>query len=125
MVAAREHRPDDLLELGGRPLEIVVDDEVVELLRELQLLVRERQPLADLAGAFGRAVAQPPLELVEARRRDEDRDAAGNLVADAEGAHGLEVEQRDPAARRDAVELRAERPRALAPREVDVLDELA
>src|ERR671936_569504 len=112
----KERSADNLLELRRRALEIVVDDEVVELLRELQLLARERQPVADLAGALGRAFAQSPFELVEPRRGNEDGDAAGNLVTDVKGPLRLEVEQRNATVGRDAVELRAQGSGTLAPR---------
>ena len=68
-------------------------DDVVEVARLGHLAPREREPLADLAGALGRALAQPSLELVERRGRDEDRTRrrAGS-PADRAGAPGLELE---------------------------------
>ena len=61
-------------------LELVVLDDVVELVRLLELLAREGDPLADLARALGRPLAQPALELLDAGG-DEDRDGAGHLAA--------------------------------------------
>src|SRR6266516_5555287 len=89
---------DDFLERVQRPAEIVVHDLVVELRLELQLPVGDLEPLVDLPFAFGGAGPQPLLQLVAARRRDEDRHRAGNPVADYERAAGLDLEQRPAAA---------------------------
>ena len=97
---------------------------MVELAGLLELLPGELDPLVDLAGALRRALAQAPLELVDAGG-DEDRHRARHLVLDAERSLGLELEQRNVAVRRDPVELRAERAVAVAGDVLDVLEELA
>ena len=56
-------------ELVDGPLDVVVLDHVVELGGLLELAPRRAEPLADLAGALGRALAQPALELLDAARR--------------------------------------------------------
>ena len=66
---------DELDALVGGALAVVVLDDVVEPPGEAPLLGGERDPLVDLAGALGRPLAQPALELVE-RRVDEDRERA-------------------------------------------------
>src|SRR5687767_5041669 len=71
---------DDLDELGRRAPEIVVYDDVAELTLLGELLARQLEPFADLTSALRGALSQPPLELVEGRRLDEDRHAAGHLV---------------------------------------------
>src|SRR2546426_526062 len=77
---------DDFLELGESALQVVVDDPVVERGLELELLLRDVEALLDLALALGRPCAQPLLELLPARRRDEDRHRARDAVADRERA---------------------------------------
>ena len=52
---------DDPLELLHGALAIVVDERVVELRRELQLALRNVEPLVDLALALGRPRAQAAL----------------------------------------------------------------
>src|SRR5919106_5355957 len=115
----------DRLELRDRPLEVVVHERVTELGGGAALPPRELEPFLDLARALGCAGAQPPLQLLPARRGDEDRDRSRHTVADGERATGLELEQRHPAVRLDAVDLRPQCPRALAPRELHVLEQLA
>src|SRR5215208_2307267 len=122
------HRPaDDLLELRHRPLAVVVDDRVVKLGREGRLLLRDVEPLVDLALALGRPQAQAALPLLAARRGDEDRDRRGDAVANRECAAGLDLEHRRLPLSRDALELGPERPRAVAltPGELDPLEEVA
>src|SRR6266536_3615125 len=118
---------DDSLELVQSPVEIVVDDRVVELRLQRELALGDVEPLVDLALALGRPGAEPPLELFLARSGHEDDDARGNAVADLERATRLDLEQRRAAASGDPVELRPERAGAvsLAPGELDVLEEAA
>ena len=56
-------------------LDVVVPHHVAEAMRLLELRAREVDPLADLAGALGRALAEPALELGDVCG-DEDRHAA-------------------------------------------------
>ena len=73
---------------------------------------------------LGRAVAKPTLQLVEGRRRDEDRHGGGLGVADRPSPLRLQLEHAALAARVDPLDLRAERAVPL-PRDVDdVLEEL-
>ena len=75
MVPARCELPFDEGREGlGRPLDVVVPDHVAEAVGLLELLARDRDPLADLARALGRAGAQPALELGHVGG-DEERDA--------------------------------------------------
>src|SRR4029078_2664816 len=117
---------DDALELVDRALQLVVDDRIGELTGELALLERLREPLLDLALAFGPARAKSPLELLAVRSRDEDRDAARDAVAHGQGAAGLEPQQDRPPLARDPLDLRPEcpRPLVLTPRPLDPLQEL-
>ena len=78
-------------------------------MRLLELLARERDPLADLARALGRALAETPLELVDVGG-DEDRDAARDVGLHLQRALELELEHADAAVVGDAVDLRAQRP---------------
>src|SRR5437764_188637 len=116
---------DDDLELVDCALQLVVDDRVGELVGQLALLERLGEPFLDLALAFGAACAQTPFELLAVRRRGEDRDAAGAAIAYCERAGGLAREQDRPAAARDPLNLRPQRPRAppLAPRKAYILEE--
>src|SRR3712207_7787401 len=59
---ACERPVDELHELLGGPLQIVVQDAVVELPGLLFLAARELDALLDLARALGRAVPQPALD---------------------------------------------------------------
>ena len=86
---------------------------------------REREPLLDLAAALGRALAEPALELVE-RRVDEDRDRAGHVVLARASAPSISSSSSGTRALvADAVDLGAQRPVAVARRDVDPLEELA
>src|SRR5204863_3059522 len=76
------------------------------------------------AAALGRACAEPTFELVERRRLDEDRHAVGNLPLYGERSVGLQIQQRRLPVRADARDLGPERPAALAPLEVDMLEEV-
>ena len=86
-------------ERGRRALEVVVPHHVAEAVRLLELLARERDPLADLARALRRPVAEPALELGDVGG-DEDRDAPGHLVLHLERALELELEDADLRPRR-------------------------
>src|SRR6476469_5390042 len=59
---------DNLLQLAHGPLPVVVHDGVVELRRELELLLSDVEPLVDLALALGRARPLPPRARGRARR---------------------------------------------------------
>src|SRR5438552_3696837 len=122
---ALQFAADDFLELVQSPLEIVVHDLVVELPFVLKLPLGDLEPLVDLPLALGRAGPEPLLELVAARRRDEDRHRAGDPVAHGERAAGLDLEQRRMAAAGDPLQLRPEGSRAVAfaPRKRHVLEE--
>src|ERR1043166_4314711 len=85
------------LELSERALEVVVDDPVVELGLELQLALRDGEPLVDLPFALGRTCAESMLELLLARRRHEDRYRPVDAVADGERAIGLDLATRTTA----------------------------
>ena len=100
----------------GRPLAVVVLDDMIEEAGLLFLLPCEQDPRADLARALGRALEQPALEFVEGRV-DEDRHRARHAVLYGQRAVQLELEQRHAPFRGNPVELREERPRPLAPRE--------
>ena len=63
---------DEFLELPRGTLDLVVKHHVVELFGLRELLPRQADPLADLALALTRPLAQPALELRD-RRGDEDR----------------------------------------------------
>src|SRR5581483_2304968 len=115
---------DDCDALGRRPLPVVVLDDVVEAPGKLLLLPRERDPLAHLARALGRALLQPSLELVE-WRIDEERHRSRHLLLHRRRAVQLELEQGNAALVRDPVELRAKRAGFLTPGEDVVLEELA
>src|SRR5204863_7051143 len=80
-------------------------------------------PLADLPGALGRAGAQAPLQLAEARGVHEDRHRAGHGRLYDERSLGLEVENGCLTLLAHAVDLRAQRADALPPREIVVLEE--
>ena len=97
----------DALELVGRTLDVVVDDDVVEVVRLVDLASSQREPLADLAGALGRPLAQAALELVEARGDDEDRDRGRPHPLHVLRALRLELEDAAPAGRQDPVDLRS------------------
>ena len=89
----------------------------------LELLAGERDPLLDHAGALGRALAEPALELLD-RRGDEDRERVLDPALDAQRALRLELEQRRLALAPEAVDLGVQRPVAVAD-VVDPLEELA
>ena len=105
-----------------RPLDVVVANHVAEAVRLLELVTRERDPVADLAGALRRAGAQPALELGHVGG-DEERDAAVDVLLHRQSAVDLELEHADPALGVDPVHLRGERAVAAAD-ELDVLEEL-
>src|SRR5687767_9681742 len=90
--SCRQVLTDDRDELGGRALEVVVDDDVLELALLRELPPGELEALTDLAGALRRPLAQTALELVERRCLDEDRDASRHLVPDHERAVCLQLE---------------------------------
>src|SRR5207253_10262616 len=92
-------------------------------MRLLELLPRERDPLPDLAGAFGGALTQAALELRDVGC-DEQRHAAGNLPLHGEGALELQLEDTDPPLGQDSFELGAGRPVAPAGHVRNVLEEL-
>src|SRR5207253_9021399 len=89
-----------------------------------ELFLRPFQPFLDLAAALRRARAEPALELLEARRPDEDGDAGRGPLPGDEGALGLQIEERRLAGALNPLDLRPERADPLAPFEVDVLEEL-
>ena len=60
----REQAADEARELLDGPVEVVVLDDVVEAARLPAAAPGEVDPLADLARALGRPLAQPALELV-------------------------------------------------------------
>src|SRR2546423_8922842 len=91
---ALQFTADDFLELVQSPLEIVVHDLVVELPFVLKLPLGDLESLVDLPLALGRAGPEPLLELVAARRRDEDRHRAGDPLAHGEHAHGPDLQPR-------------------------------
>src|SRR5919204_3026130 len=124
---AREGAADDALELVQRPVEVVVDDRVLELRLERELLLRDLEPLVDLALALGRPRPEPFLELFPARGGHEDRHRSWHAVAHGQRAAGLDLEHRRVAVGRDAVELGPERSRAVAltPGKRDPLEEAA
>ena len=106
---------DDRDEFVDGPVEVVVLDDVVEQARLEQLALGQVEPLADLPGALGRALAQPALEL-GARCGDEDGDDAGQLLGDLERALGLELEDGDPPLAADPLDLRRAACRSAGPR---------
>ena len=68
-------REDGLLELGVRPLQVVVDDDRLEEARLVHLRHLSRgvaHPRRHALFALGAPPAQSRLECVEARRRDEE-----------------------------------------------------
>ena len=75
-------------------------------MRLCELLARQLDALADLAGALGRPLPQPPLELGEVGR-DEDRDAPFDLFLDVQRPIELELENADPPLVRDPLDLGA------------------
>src|SRR5512132_3565209 len=102
---------DDSLELGDRPLAVVVDDGVIELRRERELALGDVESLVDFALAFRCPQPEPPLALFPARGGDEDRDRRRDAVANRERAAGLDLQDRRATLGDDAIELRPERPR--------------
>jgi len=113
---------DDRVQLRDRPVDVVVRHDVVELPRLLHLPAREVEPLADLAGALGRPLPEPPLELREARGGDEDRHGVRTEMLDAVGAVGLELEDAAAAGLEDPIDLGVQRAVPSAD-EDDVLEE--
>ena len=105
-------------------LDLVVQHDVVELVRLRELLAREADPLADLALALARPLAQPALELRD-RRGDEDRHGARHVLLHVERALRLELEDGDAPVAGDPVDLGAQRAVALARDVGDVLEEVA
>src|SRR5919204_351800 len=124
---APEFGADDFLELVQGPVEVVVDNRVVELRLECELALGDVQTLVDLALALGRAGTKPPFELLRARGGDEDDNAVLHAVAHGERAARLDLEQRRGAVGDDPAQLGPKRARAvaLAPRQLDVLEEAA
>src|SRR5579864_8398459 len=116
---------DDPEKLVGGPINVVVDDHVVELALLAELTLRTFEPLFDLAPGFGGPRAQTSLELRECRRSDEDRHASGNRALDRERAVGFEIEQRRFPFRANPADLGPKCPHALSPLEVHVLEEFA
>src|SRR5919198_4260820 len=118
---------NEAFQLGERATEIVVHDPVLEGRLELELTVRGVEALFDLAGALGRPRPQPALQDRAARRRHEDRHRLRDPFLDGERAAGLDLEQRRVPTFADAVELRPERPGAVAgaPGQLDPLEEVA
>src|SRR5262249_38823135 len=116
---------DDAQKLVRSALDVVVDDHVVELVLLLQLALRSLEPLLDLPTALRRPRPEPALELRERRRLHEDRRAVVDLALDRERPLGLEGGARSFPRRADPGDLRPQRPGALSPFEVDVLEELA
>ena len=94
--SARRAPVDDGAQLGDRPAHVVVRDDVVEVAGLLGLAARQLEALADLARALRGPLAEPPLELGEARRLDEDRHGVGEGGLDLLGAVGLELEHDAP-----------------------------
>ena len=82
MVAVRfSSRSTISRELLGRPLAVVVLDDVVEPLGLRELAPRQRDSLLDAAARLGRALGQAPLQLVD-RGGDEDRHGALHFLLD-------------------------------------------
>ena len=115
---------DDRREHLARADDVVVPHHVAEPVRLLELLVGERDPLPDLSGRLGGALAEPTLELVDVGG-DEDRARAGHVVLDAQRSIRLELEHADAAVSGDPVDLGAERPVPLARDVLDPLEEAA
>ena len=122
--ASRQLAFDDGRDRRRRTLDVVVSHHVPEAMRLLELTAGEQDPLADLAGALGRSLAQAPLELGNVGG-DEDRHAAGHLVLHSERSLELELEHADPAVVRDSIHLRAKRPVAVTGYVRNPLEELA
>ena len=72
---------DDAHELVGRAGDDVVDDDVVELGFRGHLDPRGREAALTLLGPLGAAADEPALELVPARRREEDEPGVGHGLA--------------------------------------------
>ena len=116
--------PNEPRKLTHGALQVVVLNDVVESVRDSQLLARDSQPLPDLPGALGRTFLKPPFELLD-RRGDEDRHRARDALRDVQRPLGLELEHADLPLLADAVDLGKERAGALAPRKDVVLEEIA
>src|SRR5262245_11688287 len=116
---------DDLLELGDRPLAVVVHDRVVELRRERELALGDVEPLVDFALALRCAQPEAPLALLAAGRGHEDRDGGRYAIPDRQRTIRLDLEHRRAPLDSDALELLPERSRAvtLAPRQLHPLQE--
>src|SRR5262245_27599725 len=77
---------DEVDDLGRGMVEMVVDHGRVELRLGRQLLGGLGEPAADLLVGLGPAAAQPPLQLLEVRRLDEQQERVGAGGADLAGA---------------------------------------
>src|SRR5262245_5561478 len=113
---------DRLGELARRRLEVLVHDHVVELAHRLQLDPAGREPGGDLPLGVGRAALQAPAELGERGRGDEDRGRLGHVAAHRAGPLQLDLDERRRARGEDPLDLRAQRPVAVAG-VLDVLEE--
>ena len=118
-----KRRIHDLSKIHDGSLEVVVDDDVVEIIRLFHLMAGDLEALADVAGRLGRALAQAPLELGERRSGDEDGDALGHLLLDGTGAARLELENATSSFAEDALDLGSQRPVPVTDVD-DVLEEL-
>ena len=87
-----------------RAVELVVRDHMVERASLRELALGDVEPLPDLAGALGRALPEPSLELAD-RSRDEDRYRGCQLVGDVDRSFRLELEHRHSAGVRDSLYL--------------------
>ena len=89
-----------------------------------ELLARRPEAALDLLGVVGAAPDQARAQRLERRRRDEDLHRLGHRLAHLARALDLDLEHDRDARRHAALELRAQRPVAVAG-VVGVLDELA
>jgi len=98
---------------------------VVEVAGLLHLLVRELQPLLDLAARLRRPFAKPALQLVEGRRSDEDRHGSGLRIPNRARPLRLQLEHTALPVCVNAPDLCAQRSVALPGDVDDVLEKLA
>jgi hypothetical protein len=122
-VPSRQSEPHDLLELGGRLLEPVVDDHVRELWLRLEFSLGGLHPAFDLVHGIGAATDEPGTERLARRRRDEHGQRLRHRLAHLSRPLDLDLEHDRHALGKAAVELGAQRP-VPAAGVVGVLDEL-
>ena len=97
-------------------VDVVVPHHVAEVVRLLELVAGERDPLLDLAGRLRRTLAQPPLELVDVGAAMKIVHAPGTSRLHVQRPVELELEHADAAVPGDPVDLRPQRAVALAAR---------